>query len=91
MINQSNKQAFGGDIRLNLQVINHFDDNCGEYQIGRYPVFIDYKKTFACLKHSFLFTSLQEQEVPSTCLNIIADIFKNNAARILLEETRQLL
>lgn len=86
-INQSNKQTFGVD--NGLRIIPGYKPTYRKVRrISDWILSCIYRlrRLFDCLKHSFLFTSLQQQEVLSIYLNIITDIYKNSSARLMLEK-----
>lgn len=68
-----------------LQSINQVMEKFSEYQKGLYITFIDFYKAFDTIEHIKIWTALSKQGVSHKIISILAELYKNNTAKIKTE------
>ena len=87
--NQPRKQAGfrkGFSTTDHLYVTNQIIEKSNEYNLPLCIGFIDYEKAFDSVEHIAMFNALINMNIPSTCINILQDIYINTTARIHLHK-----
>ena len=64
--------------------VNHVIQNCKEYNIPLYMMFIDYRKAFDSIEYNAVWKSLQDQGVHWQLIRILMDIYGKGKNAILM-------
>ncbi|GBP80410.1 Retrovirus-related Pol polyprotein from type-2 retrotransposable element R2DM; Endonuclease [Eumeta japonica] len=68
-----------------IHTVKQILEKYNEYNKKVYIAFIDYAKAFDSLNHSYIWNTLEHQEIPASYINIIEKIYVHSQASIQLE------
>lgn len=70
-----------------LQTLNQIVEKYSEFKKPLYLAFVDYTKAFDSIKHSEIFTSLENQNLDEQYIHLLRKIYANSTANIKLDIT----